>query len=83
MPVPTWGRARSEQPDVAFELVGNVAAEIGSKRPQGLVGALELLGVAIALVLDQGEFADRPVGLTQLDAGSLGQPRRAVSWSPI
>src|SRR5947208_8677619 len=36
--------------------VADDAAEIGSKRPQGPIGALELLGMGIALVLDQGEL---------------------------
>jgi len=51
-----------EQADVAFDLAGDVAddaAKIGPKRPQGPVGALELLGVGIALVLER-ELADRP-----------------------
>lgn len=51
-----------KQADAAFELAGDIAddaAEIGSQRPQGPVGALELLGVGIALVLDQGELAHR------------------------
>src|ERR1700742_446682 len=46
------------EPDVAVDLSGDVAddaAQIGPKRFQGPVGALELLGVGIALMLDQGE----------------------------
>jgi len=51
---------------VAFDLAGNVAddtPEIGSMRLQGALGALELLGVGVALMLDQRELADPRIGL--------------------
>lgn len=38
--------------------VAHHAPEIGPQRAQGLVGALELLGVGVALVGDQRELAD-------------------------
>jgi hypothetical protein len=66
-----------EQVGAAFDLAGNVAddtSEIGSKRPQGPVGALELLGVGIALMLDQGELAHPHVGLPQRKAMPLCKP---------
>jgi hypothetical protein len=51
---------------VAFDLAGDVAddtAEIGSKRLQGPVGALELLGVGVALMPDQCKLAHPCIGL--------------------
>ena len=51
---------------VAVDLAHDVArdpAEIGADRPQRPVGALELLGVGIALVGDQRVLADPLVGL--------------------
>jgi hypothetical protein len=46
---------------VAVDLAGNVAddaAQIGLEQAQRLVGALELLGMGVSLMLDQGELAD-------------------------
>jgi hypothetical protein len=37
------------------------------------------LAWGIALVLDQGELADPPIGLTQLDAGALGEPHQDLA----
>src|SRR6266702_7225436 len=54
------------EPMVAVDLAGVVAddaAEIGLERAQRLVGALELPGMGVALMLDQGELADPRVGL--------------------
>jgi hypothetical protein len=48
--------------DLAHD-VANDPAEIGSDRPQRPVGALELLGVGVALVGDQSMFADPLIGL--------------------
>src|SRR5205823_2257726 len=51
---------------IAVDLAGNVpddAAEIGLERAQSPVGALELLGMGVTLMLDQGELADPGVGL--------------------
>ena len=53
--------------DLAHD-VANDPAEIGADRPQRPVGALELLGVGVALMGDQRMFADPLVGLAQLDA---------------
>lgn len=47
---------------------------MSSKPPQGPVGALSLLGVGIALMLDQGELAHSRTGLPQPDAAPLGEP---------
>src|ERR1700675_138807 len=54
------------EPMVAVDLAGNVAddaAQIGPERAQRPVGALELLGMGVTLMLDQGELADPRVGL--------------------
>ncbi len=59
-------------PDFAHD-VANDPAEIGSDRLQRPVGALELLGVGVALMGDQRIFADPLVGLAQFDARSFGQ----------
>ena len=51
---------------LALDLAHDVArdpAEIGADRPQRPVGALELLGVRIALVGDQRVLADPLIGL--------------------
>jgi hypothetical protein len=58
-------------------LAGNVAddaSEIGSERLQGPDGALELLGVGIALMLDQGELAHPGIGLPQREAALPAGP---------
>ena len=63
------------QRGVALDLAHDVArdpAEIGADRPQRPVGALELLGVGVALMGDQRVFADPLVG--------LAQARRRSSW---
>ena len=54
------------QLSLALDLAHDVArdpAEIGADRPQRPVGALELLGVGIALVGDQRVLADPLIGL--------------------
>ena len=54
---------------LALDLAHDVAddpAEIGSDRLQRPVGALELLGVGVALMGDQRMFADPRVGLAKL-----------------
>ena len=60
---------------IAVDLAGNVAddaAEIGLELAQGLFGAVELAGMGVALVLDEGELADPRIGLAQLDAEPIG-----------
>src|SRR5258708_4750904 len=64
------------EPMVAIDLAGNVAddaAEIGLERAQSPVGALELLGMGVTLMLDQGELADPRIGLPELHAQLFGQ----------
>src|SRR5712671_3176005 len=54
------------KPIIAVDLAGDVAddaAEIGLERAQSPVGALELLGMGVTLMLDQGELADPPIRL--------------------
>src|SRR5882757_5061839 len=67
------------EPGITVDLAGNVpddAAEIGLERAQSPVGALELLGMGVTLMLDQGELANprirsvaqpilRPAGASQ------------------
>ena len=58
---------------LALDLAHDVAhdpAEIGADRLQRPVGALELLGVGVALMGDQRVFADPRIGLAQVDAVS-------------
>jgi hypothetical protein len=53
-------------PGIAIDLAGNVpddTAEIGLERAQSPVGALELLGMRVTLMLDQGELADPRIRL--------------------
>ena len=55
------------EPPIALDLAADVAddaAEIGAKLLEGSVGTLELLGMGIALVLDERELADPRIGLT-------------------
>src|SRR6267154_2771984 len=62
---------RRLQPAIAVDLAGNVAddaAKIGLERAQSPVGALELLGMSVTLMLDQGELADPRIRLPQLHA---------------
>jgi hypothetical protein len=57
------------EPTIAFDLAGDVAddaAEIGAQLFERPVGALELLGVGVALMLDQGELGHPRIGLTQI-----------------
>src|SRR5499433_3987177 len=56
------GIAVDASPDVADD-----AAQIGLEPAQASVGALELMGMGIALMLDQRQLADPRIGLAQLD----------------
>ena len=47
-------------------------AQLGFQGAQRPIGALELFGVGVALMLDQGELADPLIGLAKLDPLSLG-----------
>ena len=67
---------------VALDLAHDVArdpTEISADRPRRPVGALELLGVGVALMGDQRVFADPLVGLAKLDARLPGQPRQPLA----
>src|SRR5450631_3551970 len=59
--------------------VANDAAEIGPQLLEHPVGALELLGVGITLVLDQGELAYPRIGLTQIHPAQLRQPHQFLA----
>ena len=61
--------------DLALD-VADHAAEIGFERAQRLVGALELMGMDVTLMLDQRMLADPRIGLAQQDASSPGQPHQ-------
>ena len=60
------GVKRLLAPDLAADVAD--PAEIGAERLQRPVGALELLGVSVALVGDERMFADPFIGLAQIDA---------------
>ena len=47
---------------------------LGLEPAQHLARTLELLGVGVALMLDQGQLADPDIGLTQDQPVLLGQP---------
>ena len=79
------GGERGLERGLAVDLAGNVpddAAEIGLELAQGLSGAVELAGMGVALVLDEGLLADPHIGLAQLDAELLGQ-RHQLLASPV
>jgi hypothetical protein len=67
---------------VAIGLADEVAqhpAEIGPNAPQRSVGALELLGVGVALVGHQRPLAHSGVGLAQRHAVFFGEPRQTLA----
>src|SRR4030088_2292144 len=68
------------EPMVAVDLAGNVAddaAQIGLERAQSPVGALELPGMGVTLMLDQGELADPRISTRAAIPASRGTaPRR-------
>ena len=70
------GIAVDASPDVADD-----AAQIGLEPAQASVGALELMGMGIALMLDQRQLADPRIGLAQLDTNMRGKPYQAFSRS--
>src|SRR5450631_1026284 len=59
--------------------VADDAAEIGPQLLQHPVGALELLGVGITLMLDQSELAHPRIGLAQGHPAVLGQPHQFLA----
>ena len=63
-------------PDVADD-----AAQIGLEPAEASVGALELMGMGIALMLDKRQLADPRIGLAQLDTDMRGRPYQALSRS--
>jgi len=61
---------------IAFDLAGDIAddaAEKGPERAQSAIGALELFGMGVTLVLDEGELADPRVRLPDRYGQLLGQ----------
>ena len=63
------GVAIDASPDVSDD-----AAQIGLKPAQASVGALKLMGMGIALMLNQRQLADPRIGLAQLDTDMGGKP---------
>ena len=62
---------------LAFDPAADVAddaTELRLQRAQRLVRALELMGVRIALMLDQSIFADAHIGLAERDPVRPGEP---------
>src|SRR5690349_12562533 len=70
------GVAVDASPDVADD-----AAQIGLEPAQASGGALKLMGMGIALRLDQRQLADPHIGLAQLDTDMGGKPYQALSRS--
>src|SRR5262245_57655712 len=68
------GIAVDASPDVADD-----AAQIGLEPAQASVGALELMGMGIALMLDQRQLADARIGLAQLDTDMRGKSSASTS----
>src|SRR5258708_39586414 len=69
---------------IAIDLAGNVAddaAEIGPELAQSPVGALELLGMGVTLMLDQGELAD-PACKTAVAPRPVFLPASPASHAP-
>jgi hypothetical protein len=69
---------------IAVDLAGNVAddaAQIGLELAQSPVGAVELAGMGIALVLDERELADPRVRLAQFHAQPLGELHQLLTGS--
>ena len=64
-------------PDVADD-----AAQIGLELAQASVGTLELMGMGVALMLDQRELPDPRIGLAQLDTDLRGKPDQAERPTP-
>ena len=55
--------------------------QIGLEPAQASVGALELMGMGIALMLDQRQLADPRIGLAQFDTDMRGKPYQAFPRS--
>jgi hypothetical protein len=73
---------RHFEPAGVLDLAANVAndaAEIGAQLLEHPVGALELLGMGITLMLDQSELADPRIGLTQPHSMALRQPHQLLA----
>src|SRR5579862_4742554 len=67
---------------VAGGLAANVADDatgIGFELAKRLVGALELMGMGVALVRDQRPLADPAIGLAKADAALFGQPHQPLA----
>src|ERR1700752_1853830 len=65
-------------PDLACD-VADDASEIGADGPERPIGALELLGVSIALMGDQGPLAHPFIGLAQAYAGLSRKPHQSFA----
>ena len=59
--------------------VADDAAKIGLELAQALVGALELMGVGVTLVLDQCQLADPSIGLAQARPKLLSQAHQPLA----
>jgi len=70
------------EPAIVLDLatdVANDAAEIGAQLLKHPIGALELFGVGIALMLDQGKLAHPRIGLAQPHPVQLRQPHQLLA----
>src|SRR5579871_4997972 len=78
---PQVGRENALKLRLAADLSRQIAAhpaEISADRPQAAVGALELFGVDVALVGDQGVLADPRIRLPKRHAVRLGEPHQRL-----
>ena len=79
---PKIGRENALQfglaPDLACE-VADDASEMGADGPERPIGALELLGVGVALMGDQGPLAHPFIGLAQAHAGLSRKPHQSFA----
>ena len=74
-------RSSSGSPLILRATIAADPSEIGADGPERPVGALELLGVGIALMGDQRPLADPLIGLAQAHAG-LSSPASPAARAP-
>jgi transposase-like protein len=73
-------RIEGEHPYLYLDgIVMKRSTQIGLEPAQASVGALELMGMGIALMFDQRQLADPRIGLAKLDTHMRGKPYQAFS----
>lgn len=89
LPLSENGRGLVERPledRVQLRIIGDLALDVADDAPeiglqfaQGLAGPLELLGMRIALILDQRQLADPDIALAQVEPHSFRQPHQPLA----